>query len=556
MRWCTAGIPGALAAALVVACSGGGGGGNGGEGGTSTQSGTGAQGGSDTGGATGSSAGTTVTGSGGAAPLCTAGATEPCYRGPAGTEGVGVCHGGTRTCAADGHSWSTCAGEVTPQPADCATPAVDEACTGDPGPCADPPLFAALYGGDNDQMGDALATDAAGNIYLAGTYAGEIDFGAGQLPTSGGLFLVKLDPQGHPLWQKSWKSGYVRSMAVDPQGGVTLLGAFWGAVDYGGGPLGVAGGESLFVLSLDAAGGHRWSKAFAASLPDYWDWFVAGGPSGEVVITTTFDDPVDLGGGTLAALGKEDILVARFDAQGHHTWSKRFGGAGGDFITAAAVDTNGDVLLTGYGPGVDFGGGPIGAQGKAFLVRLDAQGKHLWSKAFGGAAGLSASGMSLDGAGNIAVAGLSNGDVDLGGGLRHAAPAGERCFAGKFSPTGAHLWSLAFGCHANPYVPLGPRVAADHSGGVAVVGSFDGTADFGFGPVTSHNADAFLLRLDPSGAPLWAKTFSSKAYDLGLAVATDPAGHVIAAGHVEASADLGAGLLTNQGDFDVFLVKR
>ena len=39
---------------------------------------------------------------------------QPCYSGPITTLGVGVCHGGTRDCSADG-TWGTCVGEQTPQ---------------------------------------------------------------------------------------------------------------------------------------------------------------------------------------------------------------------------------------------------------------------------------------------------------------------------------------------------------------------------------------------------------------------------------------------------------
>jgi hypothetical protein len=48
--------------------------------------------------------------------VCTAGATRACYDGAVGTEGVGACHGGTQTCAADGASWGSCVGEVVPVP--------------------------------------------------------------------------------------------------------------------------------------------------------------------------------------------------------------------------------------------------------------------------------------------------------------------------------------------------------------------------------------------------------------------------------------------------------
>ena len=40
------------------------------------------------------------------------GVTQACYTGPAGTQNVGICHGGTQTCAAGG--WGTCTGQVGP----------------------------------------------------------------------------------------------------------------------------------------------------------------------------------------------------------------------------------------------------------------------------------------------------------------------------------------------------------------------------------------------------------------------------------------------------------
>ncbi|WP_249039713.1 Kelch repeat-containing protein, partial [Archangium gephyra] len=46
--------------------------------------------------------------------VCVPGASESCYGGPTGTQGVGVCSAGTRTCNASGTAWGTCTGDVTP----------------------------------------------------------------------------------------------------------------------------------------------------------------------------------------------------------------------------------------------------------------------------------------------------------------------------------------------------------------------------------------------------------------------------------------------------------
>jgi hypothetical protein len=64
---------------------------------------------------------------------CVLNTTRPCYDGPLGTAGVGVCHGGTETCLATpagGSAWGACIGEVIPSPDDC--DGIDRLCNGSP----------------------------------------------------------------------------------------------------------------------------------------------------------------------------------------------------------------------------------------------------------------------------------------------------------------------------------------------------------------------------------------------------------------------------------------
>jgi hypothetical protein len=63
---------------------------------------------------------------------CTEGDLRPCYDGPAGTEGVGICRGGTERCAAGpggvGTSWGACTGTRLPGAETCNT--IDDDCNG------------------------------------------------------------------------------------------------------------------------------------------------------------------------------------------------------------------------------------------------------------------------------------------------------------------------------------------------------------------------------------------------------------------------------------------
>lgn len=62
-------------------------------------------------------------------PSCAPSATRPCYAGPPGTLGVGACHAGIETCAADGSAWGACRGARTPVAEVCGN-FVDEDCNG------------------------------------------------------------------------------------------------------------------------------------------------------------------------------------------------------------------------------------------------------------------------------------------------------------------------------------------------------------------------------------------------------------------------------------------
>jgi hypothetical protein len=51
--------------------------------------------------------------------VCQPGSVAPCYNGPAGTQGVGTCVGGTQTCNAQGTGYGFCVGEVLPVAEQC-----------------------------------------------------------------------------------------------------------------------------------------------------------------------------------------------------------------------------------------------------------------------------------------------------------------------------------------------------------------------------------------------------------------------------------------------------
>jgi len=95
--------------------------------------------------------------------VCAPGSMVPCYTGPAFTNGIGACHGGTMVCDADGSGYGACGGQVTPAPEVCAD-GVDNDCDGltDEGCIGN----RAWDDADRDGIQDAGETGMAGVTFL------------------------------------------------------------------------------------------------------------------------------------------------------------------------------------------------------------------------------------------------------------------------------------------------------------------------------------------------------------------------------------------------------
>jgi hypothetical protein len=113
---------------------------------------------------------------------CVAGQTRPCYDGPRGTQGVGICQVGTQTCAPDGRSWGTCLDQVLPRAEICSN-RIDDDCDGvvDNGPnCACAPNAARMcYPGPSTEIGRGVCRAGTQRCNAGGTAWGACEGAVG-----------------------------------------------------------------------------------------------------------------------------------------------------------------------------------------------------------------------------------------------------------------------------------------------------------------------------------------------------------------------------------------
>lgn len=104
----------------------------------------------------------------------------------------------------------------------------------------------------------------------------------------------------------------------------------------------------------------------------------------------------------------------------------------------------------------------------------------------------------------------------------------------------------------------GNSTTTDALGNVYVTGSFNSpTITFGVTLLTNlGNNDIFLVKYDPSGDVIWAKSAGGTGNDFSSSIATDSSGNVyVSGGYDSPTINIGATTLTNAGGTDIMVIK-
>lgn len=420
------------------------------------------------------------------------------------------------------------------------------------GPNAGNYRWGARYGGaGSTAVSYSNAVDPSGNVVIAGVFWGTINLGGNNLTSAGGsdIFVAKYSSAGVHLWSKRFggtSDDVAQSVAVDGVGNVFVTGSFKGTVNFGGGNLvayysgfGTATTDA-FVVKFNANGSHVWSKSFG-NFGNDTAYSAAVDSTGNVIVAGTFYGHVDVGGTTLVSTNDSaDMFLAKYASNGSLIWANRYGDGSTDNAFGVAVDFDGNIFLTGAFMGsVDFGGGALtsmGSSSDAVLAKYSPTGAYLWSKRFGDTGQDVGYSVATDPSGNVAVTGYFQGNVSFGGGVI-ASHGSLDTFIAKYSADGTHQWSYGLG---GTNADEGFHIAMDGAGSVIVAGTFQGTTDFGTGPLVSAGSwDIVVAKYSAAGSPLWAKRMGGTGDDLGYALSVDASGNSYVSGYFQGTVNFG-----------------
>jgi len=401
------------------------------------------------------------------------------------------------------------------------------------------------FGDTGYDYGEKVGVDAAGNVYLAGRFAGKVDFGGGTLSSAGSqdIVLASYTLSGAHRWSKRFggkSDDRVSGLVVDSTGNVTITGEIDATVDFGGGKL-TSQGVDIYLASFTSAGVHRWSKLFG-------DAFVQRGEAlavdmkGNITVAGQNYKTINLGGATLTGLG----FLASFTDDGIYHWSMGFNTSA---IKDLSADALGNVCAVGsFQSSVNFGGSTLSSKGSSdiSLASFTSTGAHRWSKAFGDEFSDSGYGVSVDSSGNIVLVGSFAGAVDFGGGAL-VSEGGSDAVVASFTGSGTHRWSKRFGDASTQSI----RAAVmDGEGNSYMTGDFAGTMSLG----GDDPSDLYVVSLTTDGGHRWSQRFGGANSEYGQALARAPSGDVLVVGELSGSVDFGGAVLTSEGLTDLYLL--
>ena len=256
--------------------------------------------------------------------------------------------------------------------------------------------------------------------------------------------------------------------------------------------------------------------------------------------------------------GFTDVFVAKLSKSGAHLWSTYLGGIYDEQGFGIAVDSTGNVFVTGFtgSPGWVSGGFDTTDKeaSNAFVAKLSGSGLHLWSTYLGGNDCDEGYGIAVDGAGNVFVTGETWSSAWVSGGFDTTHNGNSDAFVAALSGSGAHLWSTYLG---GSNYDSGKGIAVDGAGNVLVTGITQSSGWVSGGFNTTLIGGAFVVKLSGSGSHLWSTYLGGDSGDEGRGIAADGAGNVFVTGMTYSSGWVSGGFDTtyNGGGRDAFVAE-
>jgi hypothetical protein len=257
-----------------------------------------------------------------------------------------------------------------------------------------------------------------------------------------------------------------------------------------------------FIVKIDGAANKIWAIQVGSKEED--DLFNAAIDGLGNIYVTGFIGV----GAKNSSIPNTDILVVKVNSSGEVVWLKQYGTENVDIGWNIAVDTNGDIYVTGSTKGVM--GSASRGKTDCFILHLDNEGNQLNVLQLGTSADDQGYGITIGTDSNIYVCGTTEGNMT-------AENAGKSdIFWAIFTKDLKQQKMKQFGTEK---YDCATQIKKDSKNNFYITGSTDWTLD----PKQKLNGDCFLQKWNDKGQICWTEQFGTSNWDgiNGLAVIQD-----------------------------------
>jgi len=481
-------------------------------------------------------------------------------------------------------------------------------------------LWSTYLGGSYRDYGYGITADSSGNCYVTGeTHSSDWVSGGWDITHDPGYkdyadgYVVKLNSAGEHQWSTylgDTYDDYGKGIAVDSSGNCYVTGYGMSTAWVSGGYQTIlAGYYDAYIVKLNSAGEHLWSTYMGGKGKEQ-GYGIAVDSNGNVYATGDTESSDWFNGGfDLSQNGGLDGYVVKLNPFGEHLWSACLGGNNDDTVLGIAVDIFGNAFVTGHtnSSGWISGGWSTSFNGEtdAFVLKIagvntignlqvtltpqeavmagaqwrrvftntwwnsgdtesdipaglwtiefkDVPGyapseAHIvsvpsddtvqdtgiytpvsidmeWSTYLGGTSNDCGYGIAVDPNGNAYITGFTTSSGWVNGGFQTIQAGDVDAFVVKLNMSGAHLWSTYLGGVDDDW---GNAIAVDTNGNCYVTGitsSPDWTSG-GYQTAFAGVSDGFVVKLNTSGAHLWSTYLGGTSDDSGEDIAVDADGN-------------------------------
>lgn len=155
--------------------------------------------------------------------------------------------------------------------------------------------------------------------------------------------------------------------------------------------------------------------------------------------------------------------------------------------------------------------------------------------------------MAVDDSCNIFLNGGFLGGIDFGDGEhRNRNPRSGNVFLAKLDPSGAPVWSRSFGSTLSLSTD---DISVNARGNALITGAFNGSVDFGQGALAQGAANIYLALFDGgTGATLFSRGFAGTNTLYERSAVLDDQNTMVVTGEFVGTADFGGDILTSSND--------